>query len=46
MKEFLIQYSFEILIGKFYACLLASQEPLGSDFEEILHKNLWDLYES
>jgi len=25
--------------------LLASQEPLGYEFEEILHKNLWDLYE-
>jgi hypothetical protein len=26
--------------------LLASQEPLGYEFEEILHKNLWDLYEN
>jgi len=38
--------TFEKSIGDFYAKLLASQEPLGSDFEEILHKNLWDLYET
>ncbi|MCB1782205.1 MAG: hypothetical protein KDJ34_19365 [Candidatus Competibacteraceae bacterium] len=37
---------FERSIGDFYAKLLANQEPLGSDFEEVLHNNLWDLYES
>lgn len=25
---------------------LESQEPLGKDFEKVIHQNLWDLYES
>lgn len=29
-----------------YKKLLASQEPLDPEFENILHKNLWNLYES
>ena len=37
---------FEKSVGKFYARLLANQEPLGAEFEAVLHKNLWDLYES
>lgn len=38
--------SFEKSVGNFYARLLARQEPLGADFEEVLQNNLWDLYES
>ena len=37
---------FEKSVGRFYARLLANQEPLGAEFEAVLHKNLWDLYES
>jgi hypothetical protein len=32
-------------ISKFYAKLVASQEPLGPEFSRVLHENLWDLYE-
>lgn len=41
-----IPIEFEQAVGSFYARLLASQEPLGADFEKILYDNLWDLYES
>lgn len=37
---------FEVTIGNFYARLFASQEPLGGEFERVLHDNLWNLYES
>lgn len=37
---------FEQAVGNFYEQLLAHQEPLGDEFERILHQNLWDLYES
>lgn len=37
---------FEQAVGNFYARLLASQEPLGAEFERVLYDNLWDLYES
>lgn len=37
---------FEEEVGSFFAHLLASQEPLGAEFERVLHENLWDLYES
>jgi hypothetical protein len=37
---------FEQAVGNFYEQLLVHQEPLGDDFERILHQNLWDLYES
>lgn len=37
---------FEQAVGSFYEQLLARQEPLGDDFERILHQNLWNLYES
>lgn len=30
----------------FYSYLLTNQEPLGEEFEKVLHENLWDLYES
>lgn len=36
----------ERAVGNFYARLLASQEPLGAEFEKVLYANLWDLYES
>ena len=32
-------------ISNFYAALVASQEPLGSEFSRVLHENLGDLYE-
>jgi len=41
-----VPVEFEQAVGSFYARLLASQEPLGADFEKILYDNLWDLYES
>ncbi len=28
-----------------YADLLVNQEDLESEFQQVLHKNLWDLYE-
>jgi hypothetical protein len=36
---------FEASVSAFYAALLGKQEILGSEFEQILHDNLWDLYE-
>lgn len=44
--EFIYNSTFEESIGNFYAKLLGSQEQLGPDFEDVLHRNLWDLYES
>ena len=38
------QSDFENAIAEFYSTLLASQEPLGNEFEKVLHENLWDLY--
>ena len=35
---------FEASIARFYAQLLSGQEPLGAEFEKVLHDNLWDLY--
>ena len=35
---------FEEAIADFYSTLLANQEPLGKEFEQVLHENLWDLY--
>lgn len=35
---------FEATITDFYSKLLADQEPLGKEFERVLHENLWDLY--
>jgi len=36
---------FEETVSSFYAQLVESQEPLGQEFERVLHENLWDLYE-
>ena len=33
-------------IREILTSLLASQEPLDAEFEEVLYENLWDLYES
>ncbi len=33
-------------VSKFYATLAEGQEPLGKEFEKVLHDNLWDLYGS
>jgi hypothetical protein len=35
---------FEGAIARFYSKLLNDQEPLGQQFEQVLHANLWDLY--
>ena len=32
-------------VSTFYAQFISNQEPLGKEFEQILHDNLWDLYE-
>ena len=32
-------------ISQFYAGLVATQEPLGAEFERVLNENLWALYE-
>jgi hypothetical protein len=37
-------FDFESAVSTFYAKLLSNQEPLGSKFEEVLHKNRWALY--
>ena len=33
-------------VSNLYTQLLTNQEPLGKDLAQILHENLWDLYES
>jgi hypothetical protein len=35
---------FENAVSGFYSNLLANQEPLGQEFEKVLHDNLWNLY--
>jgi hypothetical protein len=35
---------FEGAITAFYSTLLAKQQPLGKEFEQVLYDNLWDLY--
>jgi len=45
-RETIERDDFEKSVGIFYARLLADQEPLGEEFEAVLHKNLWNLYES
>ena len=37
--------SFYQEINKLFSQLMASQKPLGNKFEEVLFKNLWNLYE-
>ncbi|WP_200389680.1 hypothetical protein [Thiocapsa imhoffii] len=37
---------FEALITDFFLELSSKQEPLGSEFEQVLFENLWDLYQS
>ena len=34
-----------IAVSSFYAQLMERQESLGNEFEQVLHQNLWDLYE-
>ncbi len=41
-----IDQEFVETVSNFYAQLLENQEPLGQEFEQVLHNNLWDLYES
>ncbi|MEN6349283.1 MAG: hypothetical protein ABFD08_07815 [Syntrophomonas sp.] len=38
-----ISLNFEEDVASFYAQLLATQEPLGKEFEQVLYDNLWDL---
>jgi hypothetical protein len=35
---------FEESVASFYSSLLSKQEPLGKEFERVLHNNLWNLY--
>jgi hypothetical protein len=37
-------HEFEEAIARFYSELLAEQEPLGREFEQVLYTNLWTLY--
>jgi len=32
-------------VSNLYATLAQESEPLGEEFEQVLHENLWDLYE-
>jgi hypothetical protein len=41
-----IDQEFVGTVSNFYAQLLDNQEPLGQEFEQVLHDNLWELYES
>jgi hypothetical protein len=43
-NSFLQAGEFERSVASFYATLLADQEPLGKEFERVLHENLWNLY--
>lgn len=40
----LYNFDFERTVRLFYSNLLAGQEPLGEEFEKVLHENLWELY--
>lgn len=42
----MIEKDFEKIVSDFYQALQAKQEPLGDEFEKVLHDNLWDLYET
>jgi len=35
--------SFEETVASFYEQFLTMQEPLGKEFEQVLHDNLWNL---
>ncbi len=41
-----IDQEFIDTVSNFYAQLVDNQEPLGQEFEQVLHDNLWNLYES
>jgi hypothetical protein len=36
----------ETVITNFFSKLSANQEPLGSEFEQVLFEDLWNLYQS
>jgi len=38
------RFDFELEVADFYSKLLATQEPLGKEFERVLHDNLSSLY--
>lgn len=38
------RFDFELEVAAFYSNLLATQEPLGKEFERVLHDNLSSLY--
>lgn len=38
------RFDFELEVAAFYSKLLATQEPLGKEFERVLHDNLSSLY--
>jgi hypothetical protein len=35
---------FEESVASFYSSLVSKQEPLGKEFDRVLHNNLWNLY--
>lgn len=45
-ENFSFQEHATVSEASFYTKLLLSQEPLGEEFEKVIHQNLWDLYES
>lgn len=46
LENFVISESELNALHHAYAQLAADQEPLGHDFEKVLHENRWNLYES
>lgn len=40
-----IDYTSIEVITNFFHELSSNQEPLGYEFEKVLYKNLWDLYQ-
>ncbi|MDH3346621.1 MAG: hypothetical protein OEM02_00775 [Desulfobulbaceae bacterium] len=34
------------IVTSFFSKLSSDQEPLGSEFEQVLFENIWDLYQS
>lgn len=41
-----ISNKLEMMVTQIYAALIDGQEPLGTEIETILFKNLWNLYEA
>lgn len=41
-----IEMELGTVVTNFFTELSSKQEPLGSEFEQVLFENLWDLYQS